>query len=33
MHRLELKIPPVALALLFALAMWLIARASPEAGV
>ncbi|AEJ01104.1 isoprenylcysteine carboxyl methyltransferase [Nitrosomonas sp. Is79A3] len=33
MHRLELKIPPVALVLLFALAMWLVARASPGAGI
>ncbi len=33
MHRLELKIPPVALVILFALAMWLVARMSPGAGI
>lgn len=33
MHRLKLKIPPVALVLLFALAMWLVARMSPGSGI
>ena len=33
MHRLELKIPPVALVILFAFAMWLVARMSPGAGI
>ncbi|MDP3663312.1 MAG: isoprenylcysteine carboxylmethyltransferase family protein [Nitrosomonas sp.] len=33
MFRLELKIPPVALVALFALAIWFVARMSPWAGV
>ena len=33
MHRLELKIPPVALVILFAFAMWLVAWISPGAGI
>ena len=33
MHRLELKIPPVALVVLFALAAWFVARMNPWAGV
>lgn len=33
MHRLELKIPPVALVLLFALTIWFVARMNPWAGV
>jgi len=33
MHRLELKIPPVALVVLFALAIWFVARMNPWAGV
>ncbi len=33
MHRLELKIPPVALVLIFAFTIWFVARIHPWAGV
>ncbi|MDP1787036.1 isoprenylcysteine carboxylmethyltransferase family protein [Nitrosomonas sp.] len=33
MFRLELKIPPVALVVLFALAIWFVAQMNPWAGV